>query len=76
MDWLQPGVLHPADPANQQGLGGSQLGLLPERGSEPNRHCTAQSSAAVGGVIFILVSLTLCTSCPKAFTTQELLHGR
>lgn len=46
---LQPSMLRPADPASQQGLGGLQLGLLPERGGEPNRHCAAESSGTIGG---------------------------
>lgn len=44
---LQPSLLSPAAPASQQGLGGLQLGLLPKRGSEPNRDCAAENSATI-----------------------------
>ena len=46
---LQPSMLCPAGPASQQGLGGLQLGVLPERGGEPNRHRAAESSGTIGG---------------------------
>lgn len=46
---LQPSLLHPTGAASQQGLGRLQLDLLPERGSEPHRHCAAQSPGTIGG---------------------------
>lgn len=46
---LQPSMLRVAGPASQQGLRGVQLGVLPEHGGQPDRHCAAQSSGTIGG---------------------------
>lgn len=57
----------PAGLASQQGLGSLQLGVLPERGGEPNRHRAAENNDTVGGTKDFFVSLKLCQN----FLSQE-----
>lgn len=64
---LQPSMCCPAGLASQQGLGGLQLGVLPERGGEPHRHRAAENKDTVGGTKNLSVSLRLCQN----FLSQE-----